>query len=115
MFSEFEKLREAEVILGDPTAVAKYLYKLPNLKWFQSTWAGIDDLMKCVEPGKIPSFITTKLYGVLGPAMVQYVLGSIISWERNFREMLADQKEHKWYEDEFSTLLPFYCHVPLFK
>ena len=97
LFADFGKLKDAEVILGDPFALQENIYKLPNLKWYQSTWAGVDGLMQWVDPGKLPSFTLTRCGELYGPIIMQYVVGNIISYERNFRQMWTDQKEHKWY------------------
>ena len=90
-------MKQAEIILGDPPILYDHIYELPNLKWFHSTRAGVDKLLKHVKPGRTPPFTFTRFPGLYGPTMLQYVLGSIISCERNFRGMLADQRSHVWY------------------
>ncbi|HRQ33092.1 MAG TPA: hypothetical protein PLM89_08305, partial [Anaerolineales bacterium] len=40
-----EPTDECEIVLGAPSLIAKELTNLPNLKWVQSTWAGVEPLL----------------------------------------------------------------------
>ena len=84
------------MLISDPDIVACFLPKLSQLAWLQLTWAGIDELIKYVTPEQRSSLTITRFGGVFGPAMSQYVIGSIISWERDFRKMWKDQVNHEW-------------------
>ena len=96
MYIEVEKLQEAKVILADPDTAPRHLSKLPELEWLQLTWAGIDGVVERVTPQQKSSMMFTRFGGVFGPAMAQYVVGHIVSWEREFRKMWSDQQECKW-------------------
>ncbi|KAJ7381426.1 hypothetical protein OS493_001562 [Desmophyllum pertusum] len=96
---EVEKLQEAKVILADPDTAPRHLSKLPELEWLQLTWAGIDGVVERVTPQQKSSMMFTRFGGVFGPAMAQYVVGHIVSWEREFRKMWSDQQECKWDEE----------------
>ena len=91
-------LQEAKVILADPEAVSCHVSKLAQLEWIQLTWAGIDGVTKYFTPQQKSSLILTRFGGIFGPAMAQYVIGHIISWEREFRKMWSDQQECTWYQ-----------------
>ena len=43
-----------------------------------------------------PNFSFTRLGGVLGAHMAEYVIGQIISNERFFVDIVQDQKEKQW-------------------
>ena len=57
-----EKLRQAEILISEPAVVAKLLTSFPdifdNLKWCQSTYAGVDPLL----PDQ-PRFAVTRFAG----------------------------------------------------
>ena len=97
MHQEVEKLQEAKVILSDPNTATRHLPSLPELEWMQLTWAGVEEAMKYVTPLQKSSLTLTRFGGVFGPAMVQYVIGHIVSWERGFPKLWRDQQECKWY------------------
>lgn len=92
------KLREAEIIFGDPAMVVPYWDELKNTRWFQSTWAGNDALFKALTSTKItaPPFAVTRFAGSFGPLMAEYVIGHIIANERQFFGLCDDQKQKKW-------------------
>ena len=97
VYLEVEKLQEAKVIIADPNTAPLHLSKLPQLKWMQLTWAGIDAVTQHLTPQQRSSLLLTRFGGVFGPHMAQYVIGHIISWEREFRKMWTDQQHCKWY------------------
>ena len=61
------------------------MYELPKLKWVQCTTAGVNNVFESVLPDKpAPSFVLTRLAGVFGPPIGEYVVGHIIERERKF-------------------------------
>ncbi|CAH1105244.1 unnamed protein product [Psylliodes chrysocephalus] len=100
--AETDKIfRESEIIIADNNLIALYLYDLPNIKWIQGTWAGVERIMKVVRPGDPPKYpisrFTGKHFGVL---MSEYVISQIISYERCAFEMRENQKLKKWIKYE---------------
>ncbi len=83
---------EVEVILGPPDAVAALLPHCPDVRWAQSSWAGVTPL---VESGR-QNYQLTGLKGVFGEVMSEYVLGWLLAFERNIleraRSMVWDNK-----------------------
>ena len=68
-----------EVMVGAPPDLAALIPRCPQLRWVQSTWAGIDAIAHFAsETLKI-----TPLKGVFGPAMAQYVMGWLLAIERD--------------------------------
>lgn len=98
VYLEVQKLKEAKVILADCHTAPLHLSKLPQLKWMQLTSAGIDAVTQHLTPQQRSSLLLTRFGGVFGPHMAQYVIGHIISWEREFRKMWTDQQHRKWYD-----------------
>ena len=110
MHLEVEKLQEAKVILSDPTTAPQYLPSLPELEWMQLTSAGVEKAIKYITPQQKSSLTLSRSGGVYGPAMVQFVIGHIVSWEREFRKLWQDQQECKWYT-EFYNIYHKYMYI----
>ena len=68
-----------EVAVGAPPDLAAIIPRCPQLRWVQSTWAGIDAIAHFASE----SLHITPLKGVLGPAMTEYVMGWLLAIERN--------------------------------
>ena len=84
---------ECTVALADPPAVRHILGDLPNLRWLQSTYAGVDTLL---QPGLRRDYLLTNVRGIFGPWMAEYVIGYAIMHERlGWRRYLA-QQERRW-------------------
>ena len=68
-----------EVMVGAPPDLAALIPRCPQLRWVQSTWAGIDAIAHFAsETLKI-----TPLKGVFGPAIAEYVMGWLLAIERD--------------------------------
>jgi phosphoglycerate dehydrogenase-like enzyme len=68
-----------EVVVGAPPDLADIISCCPQLRWVQSTWAGID----AVAHFATETLQITPLKGVFGPAMTEYVMGWLLAIERN--------------------------------
>ena len=68
-----------EVVVGAPPDLAAIIPRCPQLRWVQSTWAGIDAIAHFASE----SLQITPLKGVFGPAMTEYVMGWLLAIERN--------------------------------
>ena len=68
-----------EVVVGAPPDLAAIIPRCPQLRWVQSTWAGIDAIAHFASE----TLQITPLKGVFGPAMSEYVMGWLLAIERN--------------------------------
>ena len=68
-----------EVLVGAPPDLAAIIPRCPQLRWVQSTWAGIDAIAHFASE----TLHITPLKGVFGPAMTEYVMGWLLAMERN--------------------------------
>lgn len=85
---------DAEVIFGDPSVVVPMLDAgLPKLRWWQSTWAGVNAIMNGTERR---DYKLTRVGGVFGQLMADYVLGNVLAHERSVVEISAEQREKRW-------------------
>eukprot|EP00536_Pseudo-nitzschia_multiseries_P000120 jgi/Psemu1/299861/fgenesh1_kg.2_\ len=108
--STLESLQNAEVLISEPAVVASLLahneHCLRNLKWCQSTYAGVDPLFAPeleieieTEPKSKPTarpWILTRFAGVFGPPIAEWCLARIIEHERSFAATAFDQTQKQW-------------------
>lgn len=87
-----EKLKEAEVVIGEPTV--EEVKEASALKWIQMTWAGTDIYTKDEEFPK--DIMLTNMSGAFGETISEYVIGSILSLYRNFPAYYRNQSEKVW-------------------
>jgi len=85
---------EADIIFSGSTFPVKYLIKAKKLKWIQSMSAGVENF---TSSGLIRSnIILTKIKGVFGPIMSEYVIGHIFAITQNIKNIYKCQKEKMW-------------------
>ena len=96
----FESLEKAVVLVSEPAVVASLLgYDancLPNLKWCQSTYAGVDPLFARKIATTAKPWILTRFAGVFGPPIAEWSLARIIEHERAFASSAVDQRQKEW-------------------
>src|SRR5947207_15655612 len=67
----------------------------PNLRWLQSSFAGVNSLPSTLL--SIESGVTvTTARGIHATAMSEYVFGSILMFNRSWPHMIALQRQHIW-------------------
>ena len=98
---EFNDLKEAEIVFGDPNLLAQTFHKLPMVKWMQSTWAGIDWFLNYLsETGQTPPECPiTRFSGEsFGQSMFDYCIAHMIMTERKFFDDYINTTLHKkWF------------------
>jgi phosphoglycerate dehydrogenase-like enzyme len=70
------------IMVSSPQDAKAFAPLFPNLRWIQSTWAGVDALRESIPVG----VAVTPLKGVFGQAMSEFVLGWILSIERQIMQ-----------------------------
>ncbi|MCK4577138.1 MAG: D-2-hydroxyacid dehydrogenase [Candidatus Marinimicrobia bacterium] len=88
-----EPIKDTEVIVGDPDLVAPHLHLAQRLKWFQSTFAGVDAVFR---RSSRRDYTLTRAAGLFGPSMAEYALAHILSRERQLPTLAASQIERRW-------------------
>jgi phosphoglycerate dehydrogenase-like enzyme len=92
-------LKKAEVLISEPTVIAELLEHdasaLSNLKWCQSTYAGVDPIFKSKLAFPLP-FKLTRFAGCFGPPIAEWCMARIIAHERGFAASTEDQKNKLW-------------------
>ncbi len=92
--------QECEILLGDPDLVQQVLTSMTQLRWVQSTWAGVTPLLQMPER----HYRLTNIKGVFGPLMSEYVFGHLLAHERNLFEHHHAQTRCQWHPIRPGTL-----------
>lgn len=79
----------AEIALGAPDVLAPLLKKMPNLRWVQSTWAGITPFLQAPRR----DYLLTGVKGIFGSSMSEYALGWVLALERS---VLKHASSRQW-------------------
>lgn len=82
-----------EVLFGEPSLIRDVLPALTNLRWVQSTWAGVEPLL---DPSLRRDYMLTNARGVFGELMSEYVFGYLLARERKIFERYQAQQERRW-------------------
>ncbi len=70
------EMLSAEILLADPVSAAAIIPRLPHLRWVQSTWAGVEPILRA----GIPEGVTlTSVKNVFGPQMSEFVFGHLLA------------------------------------
>ena len=89
------------IILGEPSRIARVAEDAKALKWVQSTYAGVEELLR---PGARSDYILTGVKGVFGPFMSEYVMGYLLALERNFFAAYRNQQDRTWRRLPYKSL-----------
>ena len=82
-----------EIALGEPGLISKVVMNMPNLRWVQSVFAGVEQLL---DPSLRRDYTLTNVRGVFGPLMSEYVFAYLLFHERRIIERQRAQEEHRW-------------------
>lgn len=81
------------ILFGDSALVSMVLHKLPELKWVQTTWAGVEPLVK---QGLRRDYLLTNARVVFGPLMSEYVFAYLLLHERHILQRYESQQKQIW-------------------
>ncbi|MCD5375151.1 D-2-hydroxyacid dehydrogenase [Candidatus Gracilibacteria bacterium] len=96
-----EHIVDADIIFGNPLIVQEYINKAKNLKWMQSSFAGIDAM---VQEGLQTDYTLTNVKDVYGAIMSEYVLGYILVKEKEILGNIENQKNKNWAPKAYPSL-----------
>jgi phosphoglycerate dehydrogenase-like enzyme len=81
------------ILFGDSTLVSMVLDKLPQLQWVQTTWAGVEPLLK---QGLRRDYHLTNARVLFGPLMSEYVFAYLLLHERRILQRYEAQQKQVW-------------------
>lgn len=96
------ELSDINIFFGVPALAKKFINNATNLKWFQSSFAGIDSL---VDPSLRQDYMLTNVKDAYGDVMAEYVLAYILMYEKEIIEYIDWQKEKEWKQHAFTSVL----------
>lgn len=89
-------LAQCDIVLGQPALVASVLAQMPQLKWVQATFAGVDALCR---PELRQDYQLTNVKGIFGPLMSEYVFAYILGLERHVWQARNLQQQNQWHPE----------------
>ena len=84
---------EFDLLFGEPSLISQAVNALPNLRWAQSTWAGVEPLLR---PGMRRDYTLTNVRHVYGPQMSEYVFGYLLLIARGMLSRWQAQQAGRW-------------------
>ena len=79
--------------------------QVPNLRWIQFHWAGIDHAVDAPIMKK-PDLVFTTLSGAAATQMAEYVVMMLLALGHHLPEMFASQKRSEWPSDRWRRFIP---------
>ncbi len=89
-----------EIVLGQPDLVARVISEWPEVRWVQSSWAGVTPIL---NTGRT-DYLLTGVKDTFGPDMAEYVLGYLLANELKIFERLGRQANRSWWDEHSGTL-----------
>lgn len=99
---DLDFLSPAEILITDNNLIDQLAYKLPNLKWIQGTFAGVDRPIKTLNDETFknkgePSFVVTRFSGeCYGNMFVDYIVSFMIAIQRGFVDHILNRHNRDW-------------------
>ncbi len=97
---------EAEIYYA--AGVMPPLELVPNLRWIQMHWAGINSLRDTAVWDS--NILLTTASGVHAPNMAQYTLAQMLAWAHHVPRWLAYQQKGEWPKNRWDKFLPDELH-----
>lgn len=99
-FEHGEKLLSADILLAEPDLAAEVVDQCSNLKWLQSTWAGVKPLTTINNH----SMMVTGVKDVFGKQMREYVFAYLLYYSRNIPLFEKQKNTNTWLPPATSSL-----------
>jgi len=91
----------AEVVVADPVLVAPHLDRAAELKWLQSTFAGVDVLF---QASMRRDYLLARIKGLFGPMIAEYTMAHILARERHLLDLVRQQEARHWKPARYRLL-----------
>lgn len=88
------------VVLGRPDLIAAVLDDLPEVRWVQSTWAGVTPLLNAPRR----DYALTGVKDTFGQQMGEYLFGYLLAHELKIFQRRDQQRRKNWWEGESGIL-----------
>lgn len=85
-----QSILDADIWLAEPPLAAPLVGHAKQIKWMQSTYAGVDLLVK---PRLRRDYQLTNVRGIFGPLMSEYLFGYLLAHQRQHKQYQSQQAE----------------------
>jgi phosphoglycerate dehydrogenase-like enzyme len=99
--NESDSIIEADIWFAEPALAAPLIRQAKNLRWLQSTFAGVD---KLVIPTLRRDYLLTNVRGIFGPLMSEYLFGYLLAHQREHLKYKQKQQQKNWLPGGYRTL-----------
>jgi phosphoglycerate dehydrogenase-like enzyme len=99
--NESDSIIEADIWFAEPALAAPLISQAKNLRWLQSTFAGVD---KLVIPTLRRDYLLTNVRGIFGPLMSEYLFGYLLAHQREHLKYKQKQQQKNWLPGGYRTL-----------
>lgn len=96
-----DNIQLANIWLAEPGLAAPLIPHAKNLKWLQSTFAGVDKLM---HPRARKDYQLTNIRGIFGPLMSEYLFGYLLAHNKQHALYRDQQAKQLWQQGQYGTL-----------
>lgn len=96
-----QEYRKQEIVFGDPDLIAPILSEMPDVKWVQSTWAGVLPFIKSDRR----DYLLTGIKGVFGSQMSEFVIGYLLAHELRISAREQAQQDRRWFREPSGMLV----------
>ncbi|UJF21794.1 D-2-hydroxyacid dehydrogenase [Shewanella sp. OMA3-2] len=96
-----DSIIEADIWFAEPALAAPLIDRAKNLRWLQSTFAGVD---KLVMPALRRDYQLTNVRGIFGPLMSEYLFGYLLAHQREHHKYKQQQQQQNWLPGSYKTL-----------
>lgn len=83
-------------LLAEPSLALNILNDLPNLRWLQSTWAGVESLL---SENIRKDYLLTNIRGLFAPLMTEYIFAHMLAHERAIKSHYSAMQHKKWLNE----------------
>lgn len=90
-----QALAGCDVLVGEPALCGPIVDQCSNLMWFQSTFAGCNQLLTASARR---DYTVTRLAGCFGPDMAEYTMLHILAQERAYLAQSEAQQQRAWHD-----------------
>lgn len=105
-----DRAARASLLLADTPEAVNWLPRLPNIRWYQTTYSGIDALLP-LRDRLPPGLRITNARDIAGPHIAEYVLAHTLNRTRQVHEFIQLQAHEKWQWQDYRTLQSFRCLI----
>jgi phosphoglycerate dehydrogenase-like enzyme len=78
---------------------------VPNLRWIQFHWAGVDHALSA-SIMNIPEIVTTTLSGAASSQVAEYVVMMLLAMGHHLNDMMGSQRRIEWLRDRWERFSP---------